>query len=248
MDRRLCPSCQTRLSPLAMECPTCGLVFARAERPRPLLFQASGLRNAQDGAPEPRSQALQAPALGRVQPLPLLPAPEPAEEPGPPAEGTSEGGSFHPLDLLESALTSLEPDPQVASFGPLVIVEAGEACLLGGLNLLLALVISGSLHAPLGRIFSEAWQVVLPVHLLVSWAFLMVPLVLAGQSPLMGRWNLVLAEEEPERRMVFSLLHLVSVALFPFSILCMILSPRHQTLAEYLTGQEIIARPEPRLR
>jgi hypothetical protein len=64
----------------------------------------------------------------------------------------------------------------------------------------------------------------------------------------MGRWNLVLAEDEPERRMVFSLLHLLSVGLFPLSFLCMVLSPRHQTLAEYLSGQEIISKPEPRLR
>ena len=235
MERRRCPSCQTRLSPLAMECPTCGLAFTRAERPRPLLFQASGLQAA---PAETRTQALQSPALGRVQPLPL-PAPETPALPE---------ASFHPLDLLGSALESFEPDPQVASFGPLLLVEAGEACMLAILNLGLALLASLSLQAPMTRIFAEAWPVVLPVHLLVSWAFLMVPLVLAGQSPLMGRWNLVLAEDEPERRMVFSLLHLLSVALFPLSFLCMVLSPRHQTLAEYLSGQEIISRPEPRLR
>ena len=238
MERRLCPSCQTRLSPLAMECPTCGLAFTRAERPRPLLFQASGL----DASPEaPRTQALQAPALGRVQPLPL-PAPEMQLPPA------LENPSLSPMDLLESALETFRPDPQVASFGPLLLVEAGEACLLAALNLALALVLSLVLQAPVGRIFSEAWAVVLPAHLLVSWALLMVPLVMAGQSPLMGHWNLMLMEDEPERRMVFSLLHLVSVCLFPLSFLCMVLSPRHQTLAEYLTGQEIISRPEPRLR
>lgn len=238
MDRRLCPSCRTRLSPLVMECPNCGLVFARAERPRPLLFQASGLKR-EPGTP--RAVALQAPALGRIQPLPL-PPPELA------AALPAVEHSFHPLDLLDSALHTLEPDPSTASFGPLLLAEAGEACLLAALNLTLALALSLILQAPVSRIFAEAWPVVLPAHLLVSWAFLMVPIVVAGQSPLMGRWNLVLAEDEPERRMVFSLLHLVSVALFPLSFLCMILSPRHQTLAEYLSGQEIISRPEPRMR
>lgn len=238
MDRRLCPSCQTRLSPLALECPTCGLAFTRAERPRPLLFQASGLVN----APEPmRATALQAPALGRIQPLPL---PPPTLEPAVLEEATA----FHPLDLLGSALETIERAPQVASFGPLLLVEAGEACLLGALNLILAFAASLLLQAPLGRVYAEAWPSLLPVHLLVSWAFLMVPLVIAGQSPLMGRWHLVLAEDEPERRMIFSLLHLISVALFPLSFLCMVLSPRHQTLAEYLSGQEIISKPEPRLR
>lgn len=222
-----------------MECPTCGLVFARAERPRPLLFQASGLLHPK-ADPEPtRSLAIQAPALGRVQPLPSPEAPPVL----PPVEH-----SFHPLDLLDSALQTLEPDPSTASFGPLLLVEAGEACLLAALNLALAFTLSLSLQAPVSRIFAEAWPVVVPAHLALSWAFLMVPLVIAGQSPLMGRWNLVLAEDEPERRMVFSLLHLVSVALFPLSLLCMILSPRHQTLAEYLSGQEILSRPEPRLR
>ena len=238
MDRRLCPSCQTRLSPLAMECPTCGLAFTRAERPRPLLFQASGLIAPPPGA-EAKPQALQSPALGRVQPLPL---PPPVQEAAP------QESSFHPLDLLGSALETFEPDPQMASFGPLLLVEAGEACLLAAFNALLAFALALILQAPVGRVFAEAWPVVLPAHLLASWAFLMVPLVMAGQSPLMGHWNLMLAEEEPERRMVFSLLHLLSVALFPLSFLCMVLSPRHQTLAEYLSGQEIISRPEPRLR
>lgn len=222
-----------------MECPTCGLVFTRAERPRPLLFQASGLLHPKGDPEPPRSLAIQAPALGRVQPLPSPEAPPVL----PPVEH-----SFHPLDLLDSALQTLEPDPSTASFGPLLLVEAGEACLLAALNLALAFTLSLSLQAPVSRIFAEAWPVVVPAHLALSWAFLMVPLVIAGQSPLMGRWNLVLAEDEPERRMVFSLLHLLSVALFPLSLLCMILSPRHQTLAEYLSGQEILSKPEPRLR
>ena len=238
MDRRLCPSCHTRPSPLAMECPNCGLAFTRAERPRPLLFQASGLKRASE---TPRVTALQAPALGRIQ---LLPPPPPEIS----ASLAPAGPSFHPLDLLDSALHTLEPDPATASFGPLLLVEAGEACLLAALNLALAFALSLALQAPVSRILMEAWPVVLPAHLLMSWAFLMVPIVIAGQSPLMGRWNLVLAEDEPERRMVFSLLHLVSVALFPFSFLCMVLSPRHQTLAEYLSGQEIISKPEHRLR
>jgi hypothetical protein len=152
------------------------------------------------------------------------------------------------MDLIGSALETFERAPQVASFGPLLLVEAGEACLLACLNLAVALAAGLVLQAPLGRVYAETWMAILPVHLLVSWAFLMVPLVVAGQSPLMGRWNLVLAEDEPERRMVFSLLHLLSVGLFPLSFLCMVLSPRHQTLAEYLSGQEIISKPEPRLR
>ncbi len=238
MDPRLCPSCHQRLSPLAMECPNCGLVFTRAERPRPLLFQASGLTRASE---TPRAAALQAPALGRVHP-PSLPVPEIA------LSTAAVQHSFHPLDLLGSALETLEPDPTTASFGPLLIAEGGEACLLAMLNFALAFALSLSLQVPVARIFAEAWPVVVPAHLLVSWAFLMVPLVIAGQSPLMGHWNLVLAEDEPERRMVFSLLHLVSVALFPLSFLCMVLSPRHQTLAEYLSGQEIISKPKPRMR
>ena len=240
MERRLCPSCQTRVSPLAMECPTCGLIFTRTSRPRPLLFHASGLKSLSD--PSPRMAALQVPALGRVEALPLLPPP------GFPTAPPALDHAFHPLDLLGSALESIGPHPQAASFGPLLMVEAGEACLLVGINLSLAFAMTLSLQVPLGRLFSEAWPVILPIYLLVSWAFFMVPLVLGGQSPLMGHWNLVLAEDEPERRMLFSLLHLFSVILFPLSFLCMVLSPRHQTLAEYLSGQEIISRPEPRLR
>jgi len=36
---------------------------------------------------------------------------------------------------------------------------------------------------------------------------------------------------------------MLSVACFPLSFLCMVLSPRHQTLAELLSGQELLSRP-----
>jgi hypothetical protein len=64
----------------------------------------------------------------------------------------------------------------------------------------------------------------------------------------MGAFGVTLPENSPERRMAFSLLHLVSVLCFPLSFLCMVLSPRHQTLGELLSGQELLARPVSRLR
>ena len=76
----------------------------------------------------------------------------------------------------------------------------------------------------------------------------MLPIVLAGQSPLMGHMGLIIAEEAPEKRMSYSLLHLLSVVSFPLSFLCMVLSPRHQTLGELLSGCEIMAKPTQRLK
>jgi hypothetical protein len=76
----------------------------------------------------------------------------------------------------------------------------------------------------------------------------MAPLVLTGQSPMMPFFGVTLPENTPERRMTFSLVHLVSVACFPLSFLCMVLDPRHRTLAELLSGQELLARPLPRIR
>ena len=73
------------------------------------------------------------------------------------------------------------------------------------------------------------WPYLLPVHGAISWAYLMVPLVLVGQSPMMGMQDLLLDTDLPERRMSFALLHLVSALGFPVSFLCMVLTPNHRT-------------------
>jgi hypothetical protein len=76
----------------------------------------------------------------------------------------------------------------------------------------------------------------------------MVPLVLVGQTPMMGYLDLLLDTDLPERRMSFAVLHLVSALGFPVSFLCMILTPNHRTLAELLSGLEILQVPTRRLR
>ena len=78
------------------------------------------------------------------------------------------------------------------------------------------------------------------MHFVLSWAALMVPLALTGQSPMMGRFGLQLGANQPERRLAFSLFHLLSVTVFPLSFICMVLTRNHRTLAELLTGQEIV--------
>ena len=108
--------------------------------------------------------------------------------------------------------------------------------------------VAWALGVPPARLLLGAWPLVIPYLLATSWAFFMVPLALAGQSPMMGTFGVTLPENTAERRMTFSLVHLLSVVCFPLSFLCMILSPRHQTLAELLSGQELLARPTARMR
>ncbi len=237
--RRTCPSCQTRLSPLAAECPECGLALAPPRQGRPLLFQASALAQVTFESP---TRVLTAPALGRVapvaveiQPEELELAPEPASfvPAAPPPE--------HRHSLLEL------PDP-ASSFWPLVKVEAGEALLLVAVQGVALLLPSWVLGISPSQLFLGAWILVVPYLFMVAWILFMAPLVLTGQSPLMGLFGVTLPENSPERRITFSLLHLVSVSVFPLSFLCMVLSPRHQTLAELLSGQELLARPASRLR
>jgi hypothetical protein len=219
------------------------LALQPPNRPRRLLFQVEALERPKAADQPPMApQVLQAPALGRVAPVAVAPDPERSLDP-PPAPigfGTPVGEAFESLEARVEA--------QISSFWPLVLMEASEAALLVSVNVLALLATCLLLRVPPLRLLEEAWALVLPFHLGLSWALLMVPLVLGGQSPLMPRWNLVLAESEPERRMVFSLVHLVSVLGFPLSFLCMVLSPRHQSLAEYLSGQEIIPKPASRLR
>ncbi|MDR3682707.1 MAG: hypothetical protein P4L11_03165 [Geothrix sp.] len=232
--RRTCPSCHTRLSPLAAECPECGLALAPPRQGRPLLFQASALGQA---AFEPPQRALTAPALGRVAPVAVEVSPEELERPGP-LEPLPPPAIRATLGLEESA----------ASFWPLVKVEATEALLLAlvqGLALLLPALALGLSPA---RLFVGAWPLVFPYLFAASWILFMAPLVLTGQSPMMGFFGVTLPENTPERRMAFSLVHMISVTCFPLSFLCMVLGPRHQTLAELLSGQELLSRPVARMR
>jgi len=232
--RRTCPSCQTRLSPLAAECPECGLALAPPRQGRPLLFQASALAQASF---EPPPRALTAPALGRVAPVSVEVSPGELERPG----------ADEPVVVaaLQPALGTQEP---AASFWPLVKVEATEVLLLAlvqGVSMLLPAWVLGI--SP-NRLFHGAWPMVIPYLFGVSWMLFMAPLVLTGQSPMMGFFGVTLPENTPERRMAFSLVHMLSVLCFPLSFLCMVLSPRHQTLAELLSGQELLSRPTSRMR
>lgn len=220
---------------MAMECPVCGLTVPRRPLPRPLLFQASALL----AAPGPREerQTLSVPALGRVEPVTILEPPVPLE----PAR---------PVPPLSEELPSLAAPAEdgLDSFWPVVRMEAAEFLALLLLNGVLALAAALASGASPARVYLEFWPYLLPVHAAVSWAFLMVPLVLVGQSPMMGRLRLAVDADQPERRMAFSLLHLISAAAFPVSFLCMVLTPDHRTLAELLSGMEILQMPYARMR
>lgn len=237
--RTHCPSCRHRISPLVVECPVCGLALERKALPRPLLFQASALQYSKPQE-EPRRTAISAPALGRVSPIEMPPAPSFPESPRvQPLVAAIE----LPADSPSSASASSDD-----SFWPLVRLEAMEALCLLGINALVMLIAIWQLKAPPSRVYGEFWHFLVPVHFAVSWAFEMVPLVLMGQSPLMGSMGLLLDSAQPERRIAFSLMHLISVLAFPISFFCMVLTPGHRTLSETLSGQEILMRPLPRMR
>ena len=240
MGARACPSCRYKLSPFVLECPVCGLALGRQALPRPLLFQASALQSRSAG-PVRRPQALSVPALGRVVPVPSEEAPPltlSALETSPIPE-LPEASPDAGLDLEETG---------TISFWPLTRLELGEFLILAGLNALLMLL--ACLFTRLGPValYRELWGFMMPVHGAVSWAFFMVPLSLAGQTLLMARWGWVVEAPHPERRLAYSLFHLVSVAFFPLSFACMLLSRDHRTLAELLSGQELLPISPSRLR
>jgi len=210
----------------------CGLAMARKPLPRPLLFQASALRTSQ---PREEKQGISAPALGRVEPLTILESVGPAPEPIPMLDLEEQPGHAEDLDFLDS-------------FWPVVRMEGAECLALLLLNAILALAACLASGASPSRVYGEFWPYLLPVHITISWAFLMVPLVLVGQSPLMGLLRLAVDTDQPERRMAFSMLYLVSAMAFPVSFLCMVLTPDHRTLAELLSGQEILQMPYARMR
>lgn len=220
------------MTPLAMECPVCGLPLPRRAPPRPLLFQASALLTS--AQPREEKQGISAPALGRVEPLTILEPVEPVQPVQPPVPELEERPQPEP-DYLDA-------------FWPVVRMEGAEFLSLVLLNAFLTLVACLASGAFPARVYWEFWPYLLPVHATVSWAFLMVPLVLVGQSPMMGVLRLAVDADQPERRMAFSVLHLISATAFPVSFLCMVLTPDHRTLAELLSGQEILQMPYARMR
>lgn len=234
--RTHCPSCHHRITPLVLECPVCGLGLARQPLPRPLLFQASRLMT--PAAAREDRPALSTPALGRVEPLTILERVPQAAEAGPSQEPSGRPELPPPAEELQAA----------DSFWPVVKMEALECLVLLCLNGMLTLVACWMSGAAPALVYGHFWSYLLPVHAAVSWAYLMVPLVLVGQSPMMGMEGLLLDTDLPERRMSFALLHLVSVLGFPISFLCMVLTPNHRTLAELLSGLEILQLPSRGIR
>jgi hypothetical protein len=234
--RTHCPSCHQRITPLALECPQCGLGLARQPLPRPLLFQASALRLG--GPAREDKQTLSTPALGRVEPMTILEKVPAEAEPDPP---------FPDPGLRLETPSAVSGNLELTdSFWPVVKMEAMECVILLALNGALALVACWMAGGPPSMVYPNLWSYLLPVHAAISWAYLMVPLVLVGQSPMMGMQHLLLDTDLPERRMSFSLLHLISALAFPVSFLCMVLTPNHRTLAELLSGLEILQVPSRR--
>lgn len=213
----------------------CGLALGGRALPRPLLFQASVFSPNSSGpvvtAPAAPLQGIVSPALGRVSPIAM------AEPPLAPAS------RMHALRLPPSETLENGAEVTDSSFWSLVKLELSEAATLGLLNGLLALVVSWQIGASMSRSYGEFWPYLVGLHLALSWAMLLIPMVLTGQSLFMAPMGLLLASEQPERRLAFSLFHLLSVFAFPLSFLCMVLTPNHRTLAELLTGQEILLKP-----
>jgi len=234
--RTVCPSCQHRTTPLTLECPVCGLSLARQPLPRPLLFQAGALR--EGGVPREERQHITSPALGRVEPMAIL------EQDLSPEELSAQPPPF----ILDEPQALADPGSFTDSFWPVVKMEALEFTMLVGLNGLAALIAAWTAGGTPSAVYAQFWPYLLPVHAALSWTYVMVPLVLVGQSPMMGREFLLLDTDLPERRMSFSILHLVSTFCFPLSFLCMVLTPSHRTLAELLSGLEILQLPNTRLR
>jgi len=237
VSARTCPSCHHRLSALAPECPVCGLELTKPAMQRPLLFQASAIQGHVEH-PTPQ-QAISVPALGRVAPV-ILEREEPPEEGSQAQEWV---GEYAPPVLQPPSSSEALGD----SFWPLAKLEFMEALTLAIVNLALALF-TWIQTGMLSQAYAELWHFLVPTHLVLSWALVMVPLALTGQSPMMGRFGLHLSASQSERRLAFSLFHLLSVGAFPLSFICMVLTRNHRTLAELLTGQEIVAMAPSRMK
>jgi hypothetical protein len=244
-SRTACPSCRHRLSPLTLECPVCGLTIARPQAKKPLLFQVSkggGPQRPAGGHGAPKS--ISSPAIGRIAPI------------------DTGGGQYEPQSLKVRLWEDEGADPgppaaesadadQPAGHGiflRLVLMEFHEAVSLLVINGLVAFVACWQLGLPFRQAYSEFWSDFAVMHFLLSWAYLLLPMLLTGSTVSMLRHGFGIADAQMGKRVSFSFFMLFSVAFLPLSILCMLLTPARATLAELVTGQEIRERAPDLLR
>jgi len=230
-QQNLCPSCRHKLSPLTIECPVCGIPLSRPPLKRPLLFQVS---KGADPQPRKAPKSISAPALGRVAPVVL--GKEPADE------NTDYQLHVDNSDASSTANSESHQAEAQSTFWRLARMEFQEAFTLLILNGFIAFIARWQLKQTAYQMYTDFWPYLTAVHLLVSWAYFMLPIVLTGSSIAMMRLGFGIADIQPEKRLSFSLFMLLSVMLVPLSFLCMVLTPAHTTLAELLTGQEIRER------
>jgi hypothetical protein len=155
----------------------------------------------------------------------------------------------HWEDDGEAPAATAEVEPAAPSiFRRLVIMESQEAASMLAINGLVGFVVCWQLKLPFRQAYSDFWPYFAAMHAIVSWAYLLLPMLLTGSTASMLYHGFGIAETQMEKRISFSLFMLLSVTLLPFSLLCMLLTPAHATLAELMTGQEIRERTPDLLR
>jgi hypothetical protein len=127
-------------------------------------------------------------------------------------------------------------------------MEFREAVSLLVINGLLALVVCWQLKMPFRQAYSEFWSDFAAMHFILSWAYLLLPMLLTGSTAAMLRYGFGIADTQMGKRISFSFFMLLSVVFLPLSFFCMLLTPAHATLAELITGQEIRERTPDLLR
>lgn len=229
----LCPSCRHKLSPLTTECPVCGIPLSREPLKRPLLFQIS--KATEKFLQKPKKPVASDKPTQVIRPEINIDPAKSNMENNIAVGGNKSSGVATKADQLFKMGTQ-------STFWRLARMEFLEAIFLLAINVLIVLVVCWQLKLSLNEAYSDFWSFLLPLHFLISWAFLMLPILLSGSSVAMLIVGFGIADSQPEKRLSFSLFMLLSVALVPLSFLCMVLTPAHTTMAELLTGQEIRER------
>jgi len=239
-----CPSCRHKLSPLTLECPVCGIPVSRPQGVKPLLFQVSkGATQQKQNVGRGVPKTITSPALGRITPIDMG-----GEEIEPQSLKVRSWEDDTMAQESALAIGGADQSGEQSIFWRLVRMEFREAVSLLLINGLVALVVCWQLSMPFSQAYSEFWTDFLVMHIVVSWAYLLLPLLLTGSTASMLRHGFGIADAQMGKRISFSFFMLLSVAFLPLSFLCMVLTPAHTTLAELITGQEIRERTPDLLR
>ena len=224
-----CPNCGAHRPKYVPECPRCGLQLAIPPRTK-LLFEVSRTPN-QSSSSDLKTYSASSASEALPSPLskPLWVDYE-----------SRRAGADEPLstDVSSMALGSERRGLiEVSSFWPIVSVLLLESFLVYFMNVGVMISASELLFIPVEFLYTGSIQwFVYGLHIVCSWVAILAPIFLINQTPLMSAHRLHIPFRNHQQQILFSAIHLLSLAGLPLTYLFMLVDRDHRTPTEAWLG------------